>query len=258
VIGVVDAAARLGVSPRRVRQLLDTGDLAGERVSGRWVVDEESLRQAASRPGAGRPLSPASAWALLGVLSAADPRSGSRPEQDRAALVAAWRGVPAGNVRHRLRAIVLGRDIDGDLVAALRRRAEGARYWAHPGVVEPLLADAAVSVTGARAAAAHGLDIAPGDEARAYLRERHVAELVERYALEPDLGGNVELLVVPASVPDSLAPHPDRPVGAAVALVDLFADADARSRHLASTQLHDLLTRCRAAALSTSGSKIAC
>jgi hypothetical protein len=124
-------------------------------------------------------------------------------------------------------------------------------------VIESLLTDAAISVAGARAAAAHGLDIAPGDEARGYLRQRHVADLVGRFALEPDRAGNVELLTVPDPVPDSLAPQPGHPVAVAVALVDLFTDADARSRHLASTKLHDLLTRCRAASLAASDREVA-
>jgi excisionase family DNA binding protein len=40
---VADAAARLDVSPSRVRQRLRAGELPGERVGGRWHVDRAAL-----------------------------------------------------------------------------------------------------------------------------------------------------------------------------------------------------------------------
>jgi len=37
------AAARLGVSPRRVRQLIATGQLAATRIGGGWAIDVDTL-----------------------------------------------------------------------------------------------------------------------------------------------------------------------------------------------------------------------
>jgi excisionase family DNA binding protein len=42
-VDTTNAAARLGVSPRRVRQLIATGRLAATRIGGCWAVDVDSL-----------------------------------------------------------------------------------------------------------------------------------------------------------------------------------------------------------------------
>ncbi|MGI8514502.1 MAG: helix-turn-helix domain-containing protein [Acidimicrobiia bacterium] len=39
------AAGRLGLSERRIRQLLNGGRLPGHKVNGRWLVDAESLEK---------------------------------------------------------------------------------------------------------------------------------------------------------------------------------------------------------------------
>lgn len=39
------AAARLGVSPRRVRQLIATGQLTATRIGGGWAVDVDTLTE---------------------------------------------------------------------------------------------------------------------------------------------------------------------------------------------------------------------
>ena len=65
-ISVRLAAQRLGLSEQRVRQLLANGDLPGEQISGRWVVDDAGLGAPRAKS---RPLSERMAWALLGALS---------------------------------------------------------------------------------------------------------------------------------------------------------------------------------------------
>jgi len=66
MLGVAEAAAELGVSPRRVRPMLADGVLAGERVGRAWVIDFNDLEHVEHhRPEVGRPWSPASAWAVL-------------------------------------------------------------------------------------------------------------------------------------------------------------------------------------------------
>ena len=48
-ISTSDASRLLGVTPRRVRQLLLLGELAGRRVDGSWQVDRFSVLERASR-----------------------------------------------------------------------------------------------------------------------------------------------------------------------------------------------------------------
>ena len=43
VVTADDAAALLGVTPRRVRQRLEAGELPGIRLAGRWWVDPAAL-----------------------------------------------------------------------------------------------------------------------------------------------------------------------------------------------------------------------
>jgi excisionase family DNA binding protein len=73
---VVDAAEQLGVSPREVRRLIADGKLRAVRPGREQLVEVESVRYRAGvlRPRAGRPLSPAMAWAVLASMS------GHRPE----------------------------------------------------------------------------------------------------------------------------------------------------------------------------------
>ena len=61
-IGVKEVAAQLGVTERRVRQLIDAGALPARRVAGRLLVEETGIPR--SRPVA-RPMSPRIAWAFI-------------------------------------------------------------------------------------------------------------------------------------------------------------------------------------------------
>ena len=65
-IGVSEAAERLSVSPQRVRQLLESGQLSGRKLADSWVLDESQLRR---RPAVSRPLSARMAWGLIDHLS---------------------------------------------------------------------------------------------------------------------------------------------------------------------------------------------
>lgn len=61
-LGVPDVARMLQVSDRRVRQLIDAGELRARRVSGRWLVDVSSIPSAPRRS---RAMSPRFAWGLI-------------------------------------------------------------------------------------------------------------------------------------------------------------------------------------------------
>jgi hypothetical protein len=62
-VGVAEVADVLGVSPMRVRHMIAAGDLSARRVSGRWLVESQSLPSARRR---GRPMSENVAWQFAG------------------------------------------------------------------------------------------------------------------------------------------------------------------------------------------------
>ena len=61
-ISVAEAAEALGISPQRVRVLIQGERLRARRVAGRWLVDGASLPSSSRRS---RPMSGPSAWAIL-------------------------------------------------------------------------------------------------------------------------------------------------------------------------------------------------
>lgn len=268
-IAVTEAAKQLGLSERVVRRLVTRGDLVGEHIAGRWVLDEDAVRRAVGRRvPAGRPLAAASAWNLLSALSQAA-AAGAAPQDagsaahwlDRAAhrrarpgtaegaaqekAARAFRGALERRLRHRLLGFLADHDIDDSFAFALRRRGVLRRHWIHPGVRHALLADPRVVLGGAHALAANGADLSPGDRHRVYVRAGDVNALRDRYQLLEDPDGDLEVLVVPDAVPDDVAPHPGGPAPVAAALLDLLEDDDARGRALAEAWLRALSAAAR-------------
>jgi excisionase family DNA binding protein len=69
---VTEAAERLNVSPRRVRALIERGQLAARRRGPLWLTTSDAVdTYRRSAPGPGRPESPASAWSRLREVAAA-------------------------------------------------------------------------------------------------------------------------------------------------------------------------------------------
>lgn len=79
-ISVADAAGRLGVSPRRVRERIACGDLRARRVGRAWLVDERQLGRSER---VSRPMSNRVAWAFLDLLGGGRGEGVSQPEQSR-------------------------------------------------------------------------------------------------------------------------------------------------------------------------------
>lgn len=193
----------------RARSLVASGELAGVKVGGRWLVDGAAVadRRRSPRP-AGRPLSPSNAWAAL-LISSGEETPWLGPQ-------ALWR------VRQSLRAKGLK-----ELKPRLVQRAEPMRFIAHPGELKRLRSRPGLAKSGISAASAHGLDLVAGAEIDGYVRAGDLARIEREHALEPAEGieGNVLLRVVPHPawhLSGRLAPL------AAVA-IDLSEEADARS-----------------------------
>lgn len=165
VVSAADAAEELEVSPRRVRQMLGSGQLLGQRVGRSWVIDRDDV-QHFKRSGAGRPWSAASAWAVFELAAGGDAEL-SPVERSRA--------------RKRLADNGLAR-----LVGQLRSRSERREVYAHPSALERVRNEGGVVRGGVSGLDAHDVDLIVSDEAEIYVRASKVAGLVDRYALDSD------------------------------------------------------------------------
>jgi hypothetical protein len=211
LLPVSAAADELSVHPSRVRALIASGALAAEKVGGVWLVDRASIagrnRQQTS---AGRPLSPANAWALLLAASGEELPSGLESS-------ARWR------VRRALEFYGLGA-----LRPRLTRRAEPSSYWALAGELRALRDRSDLVLSGPSAAAAYDLGLVGPDAIDAYVPASHIASLRREHALQ--LMSGPESNVVLRAVPDGawlLRGRRFAPL-AAVA-VDLCSYADPRA-----------------------------
>lgn len=209
VLGVSEAAAELGVSPRRVRQMLADGVLAGERVGRAWVIGSEQLHRAERRrPEVGRPWSARSAWAVL-LLADGEMPILSPVERSRA--------------RKRL--------AEGleNIASRLVARADARWFYAHPSVLGRLAAVPGVVRAGVSAAPVLGVDLVVGDEFEGYVRVGDLDGLVSQYGLD----GNAERPNVLLRVVDDDA-WPFQPdqvlVGRAVVAADLWESEDPRTQ----------------------------
>ena len=209
MLGVAEAAAELGVSERRVRQMLADGVLDGERIGRAWVIDAGQLRSAGPlRPKVGRPWSAASAWALLALADGKDPEL-SPVERSRA------KKRLAGGLERA--------------VGRLAARAELRRFYAHPSVLDRLAQAPKIVRSGASAAVEHKVDLLAQDGFDGYVRASDLGSLVSHFALDGDAERpNVVLRVVD----DAVWPFgkEQRAADRAVVAVDLLESDDARSR----------------------------
>lgn len=216
LIGVADAAAELGISERRVRQMLADGTLRGGRIGRVWVIDRASLDLVADRStSAGRPWKAASAWA---VLALADGREieGSAVARSRA--------------RRRLAGGLL------PLVERLRARATTRRFYGHPSVLDRLPGPARAVRTGLSATGEHRLDLIAIGGYEAYIPESDIAEVARRFAL---IEGAERPNIVLRAVEDEVWPfRPDEEVAPIpVVALDLLDANDDRSQRLAMSLL---------------------
>ena len=205
------AAERLGRSPHEVRRLLRAGHLCAHHRAGRWVVPMSEVRRLQRLPQpVGRPFSPGAAWALLTMLSGAEPGDLSAPRRSQ--------------LRRHLR------EADSrELAARLGRRATRSLVYGHPSMLKALAADPRVVPTGLTAAEHVGAHLVgvDDDQVEGYLAESDVAGLYDAYGLvEAETVANVVLSVV-----DDAAQVPRRSGMAAAPVVglDLWESGDARA-----------------------------
>lgn len=208
ILSVDDVAEELEVSPRRVRQMLASGDLPGQRVGRSWAIDRVDI-QRLRRSGVGRPWSAASAWAALELAA------GRNPELS-----------PLERSRARKRLSDSG--LDG-LVSRLRARSERREMYVHPSALDRLGADPGVVRSGASALAEYDVDLIAREEAEIYVRASKLADVVDRYALDEE---SDRPNVIVRVVDDEVWPfqHDARVAPWSVVAVDLLDADDERSR----------------------------
>lgn len=83
VIGVADAARRMGVRPERVLKLIHDERVIAQKVGNHWVIDESELSSKVWLKAPGRPLSPKNGMALAQVLEDKEPANLSAVEKHR-------------------------------------------------------------------------------------------------------------------------------------------------------------------------------
>jgi hypothetical protein len=241
-VGTLEAAHLLGASPRRVRDLVATGGLAGTRISGRWLVDADALEaRLALPPLPVRPMAMRVAWAAAAFADG---------------LPAAWLSASEAS---RLRARIEAHRAHPLVWRAwLRRRGEVvARLRVGDAERGALLADRRVVLTGISTARDHGLDLRSyGAEDDVYVQADSLHAIRRAYGLvasdRPNLTVRVAKVVDIVESPDFVREAARR--GAAtgrlvvptvVAAVDLLESDDARSRQAAAGLLRRVSRRAR-------------
>ncbi len=217
MLGVSEAAAELGVSPRRVRQMLADGVLVGERVGRLWVVGSEQLGQARhGRPEVGRPWSAASAWAVLALADGKEPVL-SPVERSRA--------------KKRLAEGL------GSVSGRLKARADRQLFYGHPSVLDRIADVLGVVRSGVSAASVHGADLVVGEGFEGYVRASDLDALVSQFGLDSNSARPNVLLRV---VEDDAWPFEpgQKSAGRSVVVMDLIESDEPRT-HRAGAELLD-------------------
>jgi len=223
-ISVAEAAAILGISPQRVRALIQDQQLEASKVGHVWLISPESSEhQLRPRPRSGRPFDQKNAWALL-LMESDDPVL----QQRVAAWVSPWMRWYLANQAKREDWLSLS--------PRLRRRATLQRLRSHPSDLARLAAEPDVVRTGVSAATDHHLDISASGILEAYVPAKRLPKLAKQYLLAPSDSPNVLLRVVndPWPFPDEW--HAAPPL---VAALDLLDSGDQRSVRAATAYLRE-------------------
>jgi hypothetical protein len=219
-IEVSSAAKDLGVSEQRVRSLLSNDLLEGQKIAGRWFVDPESMERWRSRSSrGGRPFSRENSWGILLAASGQEPLWLSPWDRSR--------------LRNRL-------SLDWrKWIPKVRNRARLRAFRAHPGQLKRISSDSRLILGGVSAASHYGADIKARDELEAYVRDRDIRKLVNRYKLVESSSPNILLHVVESKWPLGLDSQA-RVMPAAVVALDLIESPDSRSRRAGHALLRQL------------------
>lgn len=209
VMSVSQAAPELGVSDRRVRQMLARGELEGQHVGRSWIIDSKAIDSVRRRPEVGRPWNSVAAWALLQIAAGEHPNV-SVAQASRAKRRIADHGI-------------------NDLVMKLVSRGKKRKFYGHKSILERIADEQMVVRSGVSAAREHNADIVALDFLEAYVPMGKFNKLIKKYALEKSSErANILLRVVD----DKAWPFPKNAKVAprVVVALDLLDADDERSR----------------------------
>ena len=212
-LDVRSVAEYLGVSDRRVRQLIDSGALPAQRLGGRYIIEE--YRVPRSRPTT-RPMSPRISWAFIDMLSGKRPSGISNSERTR-----------LKDKYERL----LAMDDPADLLRSwLRKRDQLLFLQVNPRDVAAVREDPRLVPSGI---SDDRSCLSAGQEAEGYVHPRDVADLRARYLMVDRLPTNVWLHVVERTIP--------RPAPLGLVLADLASHDSPREDQRVLELLRDSL-----------------
>lgn len=210
---VTEAAEALGVSPRHVRRLADSG--AVTRIA-RGIIDRESVDRyiVSQRQSRTRAWSEPTAWGAAAILS------GRTPD---------WLGASqTSRLRHSLREIT-GAD---ELITRMREHSQVHTFHAHRAAVPRLRSLSEMSDH-----TQLGLSGTAGDVIDGYIGGDESGEVIRALGLLPDVHGNVTLRVVTLDF-DHVRPLVTTRV---VAALDAAGSTDPRTRGVGEHALEDIL-----------------
>lgn len=197
-LSIPELAKRLNVNESRARQLVQSGRIRGQRVGGRWIVDEADAVQ--YRPGklAGRPLSERSAWQLMSCFWEDSPGR---------SLLAYFEPSPVE--KHRLKQRINRLEESPDLLkllaAWLANRAEKFEFSSSPDDIAELREDKRIHLSGVSHPRSRLL---ANSEVEAYVRRDELKDVVRDWFLVESIPGKRPNVILRAAeqVPDELPP----------------------------------------------------
>jgi excisionase family DNA binding protein len=220
-LSVSEAADRLGVSPLAVRQHIASGRLAAIKRGRDWWLDPQAVdRMVRQRPGSGRPLSSAMAWAVVLLASGEDAAARKVAGRDRY-----WSRVRAWLRDHQL----------CEYAARLRDRAETEQFDAHPSELKRILDRPDVMITGASAADVVGL-VGVASIVEVYAPAGRRGAIVDEHGLLPGRGP-VRIHWVPDELWPQLLGERDGQAPNVAILLDLLEGDEPRARRQAARAL---------------------
>ncbi|KUM40881.1 helix-turn-helix domain-containing protein [Arthrobacter sp. EpRS71] len=197
-LSIPELAKRLNVNESRARQLVQSGRIRGQRVGGRWIVEEANAVQ--YRPGkpAGRPLSERSAWQLMSCFWENSPQHSLLEYLE-----------PSPVEKHRLKERISRLQGSPDplnlLAAWLANRAERFEFSSSQDDIAELREDKRIHLSGV----SHPRSgLLANSEVEAYVRRSDLKDIVKDWFLvEPSPGKRANVILRAAEqVPDELPP----------------------------------------------------
>lgn len=215
-VDVLEAARRLGLSQRRVRRLIASGDLPAARIAGRYAIEDDTLDALADRvrPVAVRGFSRRIAWAAAALVDGVEPNWVSASELSRLRRRLSQAGSEPDAWRTRLKA----------------RAVATLTYRVAPGNVRRLLSGG--SVTTRSGASAHNLVTdrqLAAPIAQVWLAHHRDLPVVEiEYGMLASPAGNVMVRIAEVEGQTSTGPGGD--TYRLIVAADLLDSGDARER----------------------------